>query len=138
AGGNNNTFTQVARPWSSSDDSGPIWYARVTEAGTSAYSLTTGSHNLEVAIGIGGNLGNASSASDPTVILRFASGAASNSGGLDCDTAYNSDHEIHYGCETAYKLNPGVSCTGNTPPYCIPVQTGNFTGPLRSGMNARF
>jgi hypothetical protein len=102
--------------------------------------VTTGSsHNLAVAIGIAGNLANASSASDPTVILRFASNAASNSGGLDCDAQYNSQHEIQYGCETAYKLNTGVACTASvTPPYCINAQTGNYTGPLRSGMNARF
>jgi hypothetical protein len=138
--GGNNSFTQVARPFSASDDSGPIQYAQVTEGGTSAQSLTTGvTHNLSVAVGIGGNLANASSGSDPTVILRFASGAASNSGGLDCDSAYNSDHEFQYGCETAYTLNPGLACTAAiTPPYCIPVQTGNFVGPLRSGMNARF
>jgi hypothetical protein len=140
ASGNNTTpLSTVARPWSASDNSGPIWYAQVREGGTSANSLAYGAHNLEVAIGIGGNLANASSAADPTVILRFASGAASNSGGLDCDTQYNSDHEFQYGCETAYSLNPGVACTAaNTPPYCIPVQTGNFTGQLRSGMNARF
>jgi hypothetical protein len=139
AGGNNNTFTQVARPYSASDNSGPIEYARVDEGGVVANSRSFGTHPLQVAIGVSGNLGNASSANDPTVILRFASGAASNSGGLDCDSAYNSNHEFHYGCETPYSLNPGVPCTdANTPPYCIPVQTGNFTGPLRSGMNARF
>lgn len=139
AGGNNNTFTQVARPWAASDNSGPIEYARVDEGGVVANSRSFGNHPLQVAIGVSGNLANAAAASDPTVILRFASGAASNSGGLDCDTAYNSDHEFHYGCETPYTLNPGVPCTvANTPPYCIPVQTGNFTGQLRSGMNARF
>jgi hypothetical protein len=139
AGGNNNSFSTVARPYSAFEDtSGPVDYVRITESGTGANSLSYASHNLEVAIGLGGNLANASSASDPTVILRFASGAASNSGGLDCDTAYNSDHELHYGCETPYTLNPGVPCAGNTPPYCIPVQTGNYTGPLRSGLNARF
>ena len=139
AGGNNNTFTQVARPWSASDNSGPIQYTQVTEGAVTANSRSFGSHPLQVAVGISGNLANASSASDPTVILRFASGAASNSGGLDCDSQYNSAHEFQYGCETPYTLNPGVPCTAaNTPPYCIPVQTGNFTGPLRAGMNARF
>jgi hypothetical protein len=140
AGGNNHTFTQVARPFSASDDSGPIQYAQVTEGGTSAQSLTTGvTHNLSVAIGIGGNLANASDASDPTVILRFASGAASNSGALDCDAAYNSQHEIQYGCETPYQLNTGQACPNSTSPAnCVPTQTGNFTGQLRSGMNARF
>jgi hypothetical protein len=139
AAGTNHTFTQVARPYSASDNSGPIQYAQVTEGGASAYSRQFGSHSFEVAIGIGGNLANASAGNDPTVILRFASGAASNSGALDCDSAYNSDHEIQYGCETPYQLNTGQACPNSTTPAnCIPTQTGNFTGQLRSGMNARF
>ena len=136
----NGTFQQVARPFSAWDGSGPIVYAQVSEAGASAESLVIGTtHSLSVAVGLTGNLSAASSVNDPTVILRFASGAASNSGALDCDAGINSRDEIHYGCRTPYQQNFGQPCPNSaSPANCVPTQTGNFTGPLRDGMNDRF
>jgi hypothetical protein len=139
AGGSNNTFTRVARPFAASDASGPISYIQVAEAGVRVQSLSYAPHNLVVRVGVRGSLGVASSASDPTVILRFASGSGSNAGTLDCDLNRNLDVEIQTGCQTAYSLNTGQACTAaNTPPYCIATQTGGAIGQLRSGMNARF
>jgi Putative Flp pilus-assembly TadE/G-like len=133
------SVSQVARPFSANDGSGPIAYASLTEAGASAQSLTFGTHGLTVAVGLLGNLQNAATGSEPAVVLRFASGAASNSGALDCDAGVTSRDEIHYGCQTPYQLNPGQACPNATSPAnCVPVQTGNFTGPLQQGMNARF
>ena len=135
----NGSIQQVARPFSAYDGSGPIGYASVSEAGASAQSLTLGSHNLTVALGLQGNLANATTGSEPATVLRFASGSASNSGALDCDVGVNSREEIQYGCRTPYQLNPGQPCSVvTTPADCVPVQTGNFTGPLQQGMNARF
>ena len=133
------TFSQAGRPFSASDASGPIVYAQVSEAAAPVQSLTYGAHTLNVAIGLSGSLGVASSASDPTVILRFASGSGSNSGALDCDVGANLQTEIQRGCQTAYSLNTGQACTAaNTPPYCVATQTGDATGQLSSGMDARF
>jgi Putative Flp pilus-assembly TadE/G-like len=133
------SITQIARPFSANDSAGPVAYASLSEAGASAQSLTFGTHNLTAAVGLRGNLQNATTGSEPAVILRFASGAASNSGALDCDVGVNSRDEIHYGCKTPYQLNPGVACPNATlPANCVPVQTGNFTGPLRQGMADRF
>lgn len=135
----NGTFSQVSRPFSASAASGPIVYAQVSEAAAAVQSLTYGTHTLNVAVGVTGSLGVASSASDPTVILRFASGNGSNSGALDCDVGVNLATEIQRGCTTAYSLNTGQACTAaNTPPYCVASQTGDATGQLSSGMNARF
>jgi hypothetical protein len=135
----NGTITQVARPFSANDSSGPIAYASISDGGASAQSLTFGTHGLTVAAGLLGNLQNAATGSEPAVVLRFASGAASNSGALDCDAGVTSRDEIHYGCQTPYQLNPGQACPNTaSPANCVPVQTGNFTGPLQQGMNARF
>lgn len=133
------SIQQVARPFSAYDGSGPIAYASVSEAGASAQSLTFGTHNLTTAVGVQGNLSNATTGSEPARILRFASGAASNSGALDCDAGVTSRDEIQFGCKTPYQLNPGQPCSVvTTPADCVPVQTGNFTGPLTQGMNLRF
>ena len=133
------SITQVARPFSAYDGSGPVAYASVTEAGASAQSLAYGTHDLTVAVGLLGNLQDATTGNEPAVVLRFASGAASNSGALDCDAGVTSRDEIHYGCKTPYQLNPGEACPNATSPAdCVPVQTGNFTGPLQQGMNDRF
>lgn len=138
-GSANGTFSQAGRPFSASAASGPIVYAQVSEAAAPVQSLTYGAHTLNVTVGLSGSLGVASSASDPTVILRFASGSGSNSGALDCDAGANLQTEIQYGCQTAYSLNTGQACTAaNTPPYCVATQTGDATGQLSSGMNARF
>ena len=135
----NGSITQVARPFSAWDGSGPIAYASLSEAGASAQSLTFGTHGLTAAIGVQGNLANATTGSEPATVLRFASGAASNSGALDCDAGVTSRDEIHFGCKTPYQLNPGQPCSIVTSPAdCVPVQTGNFTGPLQQGMNLRF
>jgi hypothetical protein len=136
---NSSSFTQVARPFSAYDGSGPVYYASLSEAGASAQSLAFGTHNLTVAIGLLGNLQNAATGSEPAVVLRFASGAASNSGALDCDAGVTAKDEIINGCKTPYQLNPGQACpNATTPANCVPVQTGNFTGPLSQGMNTRF
>jgi hypothetical protein len=133
------SIQQVARPFSAYDGSGPIGYASVSEAGASAQSLALGSHGLTVALGLQGNLSNATTGSEPALVLRFASGAASNSGALDCDAGVNAREEIQFGCKTPYQLNPGQPCSVVvTPEDCVPVQTGNFTGPLQQGMNLRF
>jgi Putative Flp pilus-assembly TadE/G-like len=135
----NGSVTQVARPFGANDGSGPVYYSSLSEAGGSAQSLPFGTHNLTVAVGLSGNLSNATTGSEPAVVLRFASGAASNSGALDCDAGVTTRDEIHYGCKTPYQLNPGQACPNTTiPANCVPVQTGNFTGPLRQGMADRF
>jgi hypothetical protein len=133
------SFTGVARPYSAWDSSGPISYASLSEAGASAQSLTMGTHNLTVAIGLQGNLQDATTGNEPAVVLRFAAGAASNSGGLDCDAGVTTKDEIVNGCRTPYQLNRGEACPNSTSPAnCVPVQTGNYTGPLSQGMNTRF
>jgi len=132
------SIQQVARPFSAYDGSGPIAYAAVSEAGASAQSLTFGSHNLTAAIGVQGNLANATTGSEPAAILRFT-GSGSNSGAIDCDPNLNSQQEFQSGCGVPYQLNPGEDCPNSTQPLdCVPVQTGTFTGQLRQGMNTRF
>jgi hypothetical protein len=135
------TTAAIARPFTASDGSGPIEYATVQEGGVSTQSVAFGTHNFTVAVGIAGSLVNASNSSSPTVVLRFASAASSNSGTLDCDPPpRNFSDEVETGCQTPYQpISTGLDCPNSmSPASCIPTQTGNATGPLRSAMNARF
>jgi hypothetical protein len=49
---------------------------------------------------------------------------------------------IQFGCQTPYQVNANDLCPDPSPPPgpadCVPLQTGNMTGPTRQGLNARY
>ena len=130
------TFGTVQRAYTaSSTGSGPIKYVSVSQD-TLQYGANPG---VVVTIGVAGSLKNATKVSDPTVILRLASTAGSRNQTLDCDAGVNLHDEIVNGCKTQYTINADQACPNTSVPLnCVPVETGDKTGPLRDGMNDRF
>jgi hypothetical protein len=154
-GGNKCTgsFGTVHRAFSAVDtNSGPIKVAQVWEDGTQwANSVERCStvqpsctHNMLVRIGVAGNLGNASSVSDPIVALRVVGGSQNQS--LDCDPAQSKlKDELATGCVPTYTRNTGTTCPGSPgtlwatpqPWSCVAIQTGSATNQVPAGINQR-
>jgi hypothetical protein len=105
------------------------------------------SHRFAVTIGIAGTLRNATSVSEPLVVLRVKSTTGQS---LDCDPVYtNLRKEMAKGCRPTYVPNTGTpDCsTINTvtlwgtpqPPAwsCIAVSTGRQPNDISAGLNER-
>ena len=106
--------------------------------------LAASTHHFVVTIGIAGTLQNATSVSDPLVVLRIRNGQQS----LDCDPGYqNLKQELAYGCRPNYHVNSGTpdcSTIGTAalwasaqPWYCVAVSTGRQPNDVAEGLNTR-
>jgi hypothetical protein len=145
-------ITNVQRTFSANPDrSGPIKQAIVSEGGSQwTNSFQTGStHNLVIQIGMPGNLQDASSASDPVVLLRVVKdrgGNGSQNQSVDCDPNFpNLRDEIRQGCAPQYTKNTGTACPANSttlwasaqPWNCVAIQTGASVGQMTQGIQDR-
>lgn len=155
-GGNkcNGTWANVQRAFSTLDTrSGPIKALDVCtfDVDTSCtqthdQSYPTGDqHRFAVTLGIGGTLQNATSTSDPLVVLRIKSQTGQS---LDCDPGYtNLKTELELGCRPTYIPNTGSpDCStigtsalwGSAMPWsCIAVNTGRAPNDISAGLNGR-
>jgi hypothetical protein len=141
------TLTSVQRSFSASTaTSGPVNYVSVSELGPGANSLSFGTHNLGVTIGVKQNAQrNATSAADPVVYLKVV---GSQTQGLDCDPDVSTlRDELGYGCKPQYAVNTGQVCPGANDPLwndpttqpwsCVPIKTGGSAGQVNQGMQIR-
>ena len=151
-GGCSGTISNVQRNFTATPDrSGPIKQAIVSEGGsqwTNSFQ-TSSTHNLVIQIGMPGNLQDASSASDPVVLLRVVKdrgGNGSQNQSVDCDPAFpNLRDEIRQGCAPSYTKNTGQACPGNSttlwasaqPWNCVAIQTGGSIGQMTQGIQDR-
>jgi hypothetical protein len=144
------------------DASGPIQQLSVTQNGADAASLEGGTATLNVTIGISGNFKvNKACPSPPSgaaytcftydpirnvgpdraVLLRLKQTRGSQTYTIDCGGG-NLRAQIINGCTDAYSINTADICpdvgTPPTPPDCADTQTGQDTGQIRQGMDARF
>jgi Flp pilus assembly protein TadG len=146
----------IQRAYAAKDTtSGPIKLVNVFNCGSgpSCASPTTDpqshpvnlSQNLAVSIGIAGTLRNATSTSDPLVVLRIKSNTGQS---LDCDPGYtNLKTELAQGCRPSYVPNTGSpDCTNlgtsalwatSQPWSCIAVNTGRSPNDVGEGLNLR-
>jgi hypothetical protein len=93
--------------------------------------------NLVFEVGIKGVLA-LDKATDPPRSMRV-SGSGSQNQTLDCDPARGFVDEISYGCEPAYGINQGTSCTPpNKPLPSDPVETGTTADKPAPGVNVPF
>jgi hypothetical protein len=141
------TLTGVQRSFSASTaTSGPVEYISISESGPGANSLTLGSHDLSVTIGVKSSLQrNTQNVGDPPVFLKIVGGSQNQA--IDCDTAggTNLASELATGCTPLYELNTGTACpaynsfgAGLAQPWnCVRTQTGGANGQVSQGMRDR-
>ncbi len=162
---NGGTFpTNAAAPYAADDASGPVEYVSVTDPNTGVLVGSLGTSNnspqsVFVKVGLQPPLHVATSASEPPILLRFASGHGSRTQALDCDHAPQVlEDEVREGCHTQYAVNTrGETCVGppgptytqanlppalpppqpNPAPDCIQWKTGQVTA-MAKGLHARF
>ena len=146
------TFADVQRAFAgSAARSGPIQAARVYDAAADplvdANSLemcATCTHDMVVELELTPSLQNASSVSDPPVVLRLT-GSGSLTQALDCDPAQSRlEDEIAQGCAPEYSKNNGTACPehnvlwGTPEPWpCVKVDTGAPPNKIAAGLNLR-
>jgi hypothetical protein len=149
------TWTNVHRAFSTLDTrSGPIKAMEICTfdldpscANTHDQSFPTGDeHRFAVTIAIGGTLRNATSKTEPLVVLRIKSNTGQS---LDCDPGYqNLKQELALGCRPTYIPNtgsPDCSTIGTNqlwtstpqPWSCIAVNTGRQPNDIAAGLNLR-
>ena len=130
--------------------SGPISNMRVFEAtdptidANSFASCATCAHNLVAEVQLTPTLKNASSTSDPPVVLRLT-GGGSLTQALDCDPAKSRlEDEIATGCTPSYTKNTGTLCPDHNvlwtmpqPWSCVKRDTGASPNKIASGLNLR-
>jgi hypothetical protein len=154
AGGQNpctGTFAEVQRIFAGSDArSGPIRNMRAFEItdpaldANSFESCATCAHDLVVELELTPSLANASSVSDPPVILRLT-GSGSLTQALDCDPSKSRlEDEIATGCTPTYTKNGGTVCPEHNvlwntaqPWPCVKVDTGAPPNKIAAGLNLR-
>jgi hypothetical protein len=139
------TWSSVQRVYSGDGtDSGPIQTLSLGEPSASnpgaPYSMpsTPSSHTVTVTVGVSGSL----RLSSQVILLRTTD--ASRSSAVQCDgpgaTAFRGS--IIAGCQTEYQINSADLCpdsgTAPSPADCVPLETGNMTGPTSQGMDKRF
>ena len=125
--------------------SGAIKVAEVSEngvAGANSFQLGA-THDLVVRIGVAGNLVNATSVSDPPILMRVT---GSQNQSVDCDPDLpNLREEIRNGCAPNYAVNTGSTCPATAtalwataqPWDCAAIQTGGAVGQVEQGMRDR-
>jgi hypothetical protein len=145
------SFDAVQRTFAGSDaSSGPIRGMRVFEAtnplldANSFEMCPACTHDLVVELDLAPSLENASSVSDPPVVLRLT-GSGSLTQALDCDpTKSRLEDEIATGCTPSYTRNAGTACPdhnvlwGTPQPWpCVKVDTGQPPNKVAAGLNLR-
>jgi hypothetical protein len=164
---NSGTFSKVAAPYVGNAASGPVKYLDLlaTDAGGGAVHANSversgTAYKYWVAVGLPQPLELRPPLSPP-ILLRMASPSGSQNQAIDCDRSRRFDEEIITGCLTEYRVNywdqngdgvkewenilcAGYSTTnlpprpGDPTPNCILTETGDMTGQLRTGVQARF
>jgi hypothetical protein len=160
--------SKIIVPFSATDDPGAngfvggIRYVGLKTGGTFANSLGPGNHTVTVQVGVQPPLRVTALASDPPIMLRFASKSGSLNQALDCDHPNLSlEDEVRDGCQTYYARNQrDLSCTGppgptwtssnlppstfipasgniNDAPDCVAAKTGDVTA-MAKGLHDRF
>ncbi len=143
-GGSKQTFTNVQRIYSGTDDSsGPVKSLALTSSTATAgapYTVTAGAHTITVNVGIEGSLNLTDTAT--TTMLRLTGGSRTSAVACDGQGASLFRNAIVNGCQTPYQLNdPGVCPDPSPPPGpadCVPTETGEMAGPTLQGFDARF
>jgi hypothetical protein len=140
----NGSFANVQRSYDSGPASDPVQYINVSELGPQANSLTIGSHNLSVTVGVVGSLqANSSDPAAPAVALKVV---GSRTQAIDCEPGKNMRDELATGCSPTFAINHGTACQAysyygslpQTAPWdCTITQTGGAVGQVDSGMLAR-
>jgi hypothetical protein len=139
------TIAAVQRSYSAGAGSDPVEYISVSEIGPGANSLTLGSHNLSVTIGVKSSLQqNSTDPSAPAVALKVL---GSQTQAIDCDPGVGTNlrDELANGCTPTYALNKGTPCQPyqyyvfpQTDPWlCTRTQTGGAVGQVHDGMLER-
>jgi hypothetical protein len=139
------TIAAVQRSYSAGAGSDPVEYITVSEFGPGANSLTLGSHNLSVTIGVKSSLQqNSTDPNDPAVALKVL---GSQTQAIDCDpgAGTNLRYELANGCTPTYALNKGTPCQAyqyyvfpQTESWlCTRTQTGGAVGQVHDGMLER-
>jgi hypothetical protein len=134
------SFTNVQRFYSASDDSGPIKEFSLSAATGNAYSLPAGTQSVTVRVGLEGNL--QLTPPGEMVMLRLTGGSRSSAVACDGPGADNFRESIVNGCTTPYQINSAALCPDPAPPAgpadCVPTQTGTTAGPTLQGLDERF
>jgi len=135
------SFTNVQRSYSAGAASDPVDYINISELGPQANSLTIGSHNLSVTVGIVGSLqANSSDPAAPAVALKVG---GSRTQAIDCEPGKNLRDELATGCSPTFAINHGTACQAYTyyqslpqtaPWDCTITQTGGAVGQEYQGM----
>jgi hypothetical protein len=151
------TLTNVHHPYVADDASTFIKSVKVYKpTGPYANSLSVGPKTIRVDVGVEPPLRLAQSASEPPILLRFASKSGSLNQALDCDKAPQTlAEEVRDGCQTFYSDdNPTEDCSAwpgsslppndfgpSVPPAldpnCIAAKTGDVTA-MAKGLHDRF
>ena len=143
-GGTRQSYTNVQRIYSGNpDSSGPVKVVSLSEPGGAVgapYGVSAGSHDINVTVGLTGNL--SLTPVGETVVLRLTGGSRTSAVACDGPGAALFRDAIVNGCSTPYQINvPGI-CPHPAPPAgpaaCIPTQTGGMEGPTLQGLDARF
>jgi Flp pilus assembly protein TadG len=145
------TFVDVHRAFAGSTArSGPVRGARAYEVvdplvdANSFEMCATCTHDLVVELELTPSLQNASTVSDPPVVLRLT-GSGSLTQALDCDPSKSRlEDEIATGCTPSYTKNTGTACPehnvlwGTAQPWpCVKVDTGAPPNKIAAGLNLR-
>jgi hypothetical protein len=130
----------VQRSYSAGAGSDPVRYISVSEIGPGANSLSLGSHDLSVTIGVKSSL--QANSTDPNalpVALKVVGGSQNQA--IDCEEGKNLQQELATGCTPQYTINKGTPCPSyNTflsqpePWNCVRTQTGGQNGQVYQGM----
>jgi putative Flp pilus-assembly TadE/G-like protein len=143
-GGSKQTFTNVQRIYSATEDSsGPVEALALSSSTAttgSPYTLSSGTHTIGIDVGIQGSLDLTNSAT--TTMLRLTGGSRTSAVACDGPGANEFRDAIINGCQTPYQLNDGGFCPDPSPPPgpadCVPTKTGTTAGPTLQGLDARF
>ena len=145
AGAKQQTYTNIQRVYSGSDDaSGPVKalsLSSLTSTLGSPYALAGGqTHTIGVSVGVAGGLSLTDSAT--TTMLRLTGGSRTSAVACDGPGANEFRAAIINGCQTPYQLNDPDVCPDPAAPAgpadCVPTKTGTTAGPTLQGLDARY
>jgi putative Flp pilus-assembly TadE/G-like protein len=145
AGAKQQTYTNIQRVYSGSDDaSGPVKALSLSSSTStlgSPYALAGGqTHTIGVSVGVAGGLSLTDSAT--TTMLRLTGGSRTSAVACDGPGANEFRAAIINGCQTPYQLNDPDVCPDPAAPAgpadCVPTKTGTTAGPTLQGLDARY
>ncbi len=143
-GGSRQTFSNIQRVYSASEDSsGPVKALALSSSTPTLgapYTVSAGTHTITVTAGIQGSLELTNTTQ--TSMLRLTGGSRTSAIACDGPGAAEFRNSIVNGCQTPYQLNPAGFCPDPAPPPgpadCVPVKTGTTAGPTLQGLDDRF